>query len=282
MEALKGVEMELRDCAFPTIKDIILTDNAEIAFAGVDYALLIGAQPRTKGMERADLLQKNADIFSAQGKALNKAGKGKDTRVIVVGNPCNTNALIASRWAPKIPAQNFAAMTNLDHNRGLAQLAIKLNCGVTDIKQFCIWGNHSATQFPDISYATVKGENLRTTLNDEEWYQKTFIPCVQQRGAAIIKARGSSSAASAASSVMDNVREWHNGTSDWTSVAVASNGEYGVEKGLFFSYPVTFSHQQWKVIPDLKLDAFAQEKFAATLKELKEERDAISKLLPKD
>jgi len=220
--------------------------------------------------------------LSAQGKALNRAGKGKDTRVVVVGNPCNTNALIASRWAPNIPAQNFAAMTKLDHNRGLAQLSIKLNCGVTDIKQFCIWGNHSATQFPDISHATVNGKNLRTTLNDEEWYEKTFIPCVQQRGAAIIKARGSSSAASAASSVMDNVREWHNGTSEWTSVAVASNGEYGVEKGLFFSYPVTFARQQWKVVPDLQLNAFAQEKMAVTLQELKEERDAISKLLPRD
>lgn len=286
MQKLEGVEMELRDCAFPNLRDVILTDKPEVAFAGVDYALLVGAQPRTDGMERGDLLKKNAEIFSVQGKALNAVAKGKDTRVIVVGNPANTNALIASRNAPKIPPQNFAAMTKLDHTRGLAQLSAKLEVPTTAIEQFCIWGNHSATQFPDIAHALVtkdgKTTNLAQTLNDNEWYEKTFIPTVQKRGAAIIKARGASSAASAASALIDNVREWHSGTFDWTSVAVHSNGEYGVEKGLFFSYPVVFQNQQWKIVPDLPQSAFAQERLAATLKELKEERDGVASLLPRD
>jgi len=286
MQSLQGVEMELRDCAFPTLKDIILTDQPEVAFADVDFALLVGAQPRTKGVERGDLLMKNAEIFSVQGKALNKVAKGQDTRVVVVGNPANTNALIASRNAPKIPAKNFGAMTKLDHTRGLAQLAEKLSCRTVDIKQFCIWGNHSATQFPDVSHALVdrKGilKPLQNELEDQAWYQNTFIPNVQQRGAAIIKARGASSAASAASALVDNVREWYTGTTDWTSAAVCSNGEYGIEHGLFFSYPVTFEFQQWKVVPQLQLSAFAQERIDATHKELKEERDAIASLLPRD
>jgi len=282
MEALKGVEMELRDCAFPTLKNIILSDKPEVAFEGVDFALLVGAQPRTKGMERGDLLLKNAEIFSVQGKALNQVGKGKDTRVVVVGNPANTNALIASANAPKIPKQNFAAMTKLDHTRGLAQLADKLNCRTTDIQKFCIWGNHSATQFPDIAHATVRGEPLRKVLNDDQWYQNTFIPDVQQRGAAIIKARGKSSAASAASALIDNVREWYNGTQDWTSVGVSSNGEYGIDKGLFFSYPVLFRNQQWEVVKDLQFDSFAQQRIDATHKELKEERDGVAKHLGRD
>jgi len=282
MQALQGVEMELRDCAFPNVKDVILTDKPEVAFANVDYALLIGAMPRMKGMERGDLLMKNAEIFSVQGKALNKVGKGKDTRVIVVGNPANTNALIASRNAPKIPAQNFAAMTKLDHTRGLAQLADKTNCSVNDIKKFCIWGNHSATQFPDIAHATIKGQPAPEIVKDDAWYREKFIPDVQQRGAAIIKARGKSSAASAASALIDNVREWHYGTTDWTSVAVSSNGEYGVDKGLFFSYPIVFQNQSWNVVKDLPVSEFASQRLAATLKELKEERDAVASMLPKD
>jgi len=282
IQQLKGVEMELRDCAFPNIKGIVLTDNPEVAFENVDFALLVGAQPRTKGMERGDLLQRNAEIFSIQGKALNKVGRGNDTRVIVVGNPANTNALIASANAPKIPKKNFAAMTKLDHTRGLAQLADKLNIHTTDIKKFCIWGNHSATQFPDISHATVNNNPLTEILSDDNWYKNTFIPDVQQRGAAIIKARGKSSAASAASALIDNVREWYCGTDDWTSVAVSSNGEYGIDKGLFFSYPILFRNQNWEIVKDLKLNEFAQERVAITHKELKEERDGVAKHLPRD
>jgi len=281
MQQLKGVEMELRDSAFPNIRGIVLTDNPEVAFENVDYALLVGAQPRTKGMERGDLLQKNAEIFSVQGKALNKVGRTKDTRVVVVGNPANTNALIASANAPNIPKKNFAAMTKLDHTRGLAQLAEKLNVQTTDIKKFCIWGNHSATQFPDISHATVNDKPLREVLNDDEWYKNTFIGNVQQRGAAVLAARGKSSAASAASALIDNVREWYCGT-DWTSVAVSSNGEYGVDKGLFFSYPILFRNQNWEIVKDLQLDTFAQERLAITHKELREERDGVAKHLPRD
>jgi len=287
LNALQGVEMELRDCAFPTLRDVIVTDKPEVAFAGVDYALLVGAQPRSKGMERADLLMKNAEIFTVQGKALNAHAKGKDTRVIVVGNPANTNALIAQRNAPKIPPANFGAMTRLDHTRGLAQLSEKLQLtSTTEIKNFCIWGNHSATQFPDISHSLVfkngQWKSLREELNDEAWNQNTFIPDVQQRGAAIIKARGASSAASAASALIDNVREWHSGTTEWTSCGVHSNGEYGVEKGLFFSYPLIFNNQKWNVVPNLHMNAFAQERIDATHKELREERDAVAKFLPKD
>jgi malate dehydrogenase len=281
LQALQGVEMELRDCAFPNIRGIVLTDKPEVAFENVDYALLVGAMPRSKGMERADLLMKNAEIFSVQGKALNTVGKGKDTRVLVVGNPANTNALIASRNAPKIPPQNFGAMTKLDHTRGLAQLADKAGCSIVDIKQFCIWGNHSATQFPDISHATINGRPAKEVINDDIWVRDRFIPDVQQRGAAIIKARGKSSAASAASALIDNTREWHYGTTDWTSVGVCSNGEYGIEKGLFFSYPLTFQNQQWKVVDGLPISEFAQQRLDATHKELKEERDAISSMLPK-
>jgi len=280
--ALQGVEMELRDCAFPNVLDIIVTDKPEVAFANVDYALLIGAFPRKDGMERSDLLKKNADVFSVQGKALNSVARGKDTRVIVVGNPANTNALIASRNAPKIPAQNFAAMTKLDHTRGIAQIAQKASCSVNDIKQFCIWGNHSATQFPDLSHATIKMKLASEVINDDAWCVQQFIPCVQQRGSAIIKARGKSSAASAASALIDNVREWHYGNTDWTSVAVASNGEYGVEKGLFFSYPITFEFQKWKIVENLPMSEFAQKCITATLKELQGERDAISSMLPKE
>lgn len=281
MNSLKGVEMELRDCAFPNLVDVVLTEKPEVAFEGVDYALLVGAQPRTKGMERGDLLLKNAEIFSAQGKALNAAGKGKDTRVLVVGNPANTNALIASRNAPKIPAQNFSAMTRLDHNRGLSQLAEKLHCGVSDIHNFMIWGNHSATQFPDISHASLHGKPLSSLL-DNDWVVKTFIPAVQQRGAAIIAARGASSAASAASSLIDATRDTHYGTfGEVTSAAVCSNGEYGVEPGLFFSYPVIYADKSWTIVEGLPQSEFAQQMMKATEAELKSERDAVAKLLPK-
>jgi len=280
LEALRGVEMELLDCAFPCLEDVVVTDDPAIAFEEADWVLLVGGQPRTKGMERGDLLLKNADIFSAQGKVLNEVAKGKDTRVVVVGNPANTNAMIASRNAPKIPPQNFSAMTRLDHNRGLSQLVEKLNCPIEDISKFAIWGNHSATQFPSLAHATVKGRPALEVV-EPEWYKKDFTASVQQRGAAIISARGSSSAASAASSLVDAVRDWHYGTyPNWTSAAVASNGEYGVDSGLFFSYPVTFCSKQWEVVKDLPLDEYSAKMIQDTLTELRSERDAIAKYLP--
>jgi len=279
---VSGVVMELRDCAFPTLKEIVVTDDAEKAFSGVDYALLVGATPRGPGMERKDLLLKNAEIFSAQGKALNKTAKGKDTRVIVVGNPANTNALIAQRNAPKIPPVNFIAMTRLDHNRGLAQLAKKTKTNVEDISNFIIWGNHSATQVPDITHTLIKGASAASVINDPSWVQNFFIPSVQKRGAEIIAARGASSAASAGSALIDQAVDWHYGNeSSWTSAAVYSNGEYGVEKGLFYSYPVQFNHhKQWKIVPDLSIDADIAKRMEITQKELQEERDGVSKLLP--
>jgi len=282
INALNGVVMELRDCAYPLVRNIITTDNPDKAFEGVDWALLVGAQPRTKGMERGDLLLKNAEIFSTQGKSLNKFGKGKDTRVFVVGNPANTNALIAQRNAPNIPPENFAAMTRLDHNRGLAQIAEKTKCHVDDIEHFVIWGNHSATQYPDVNHASVKGKAARQVINDDQWIEKTFIPTVQQRGAQIIAARGASSAASAANACMDNVRDWHSGTfGKWTSAGVASKGEYGVEKGLFFSYPVIYDdNKSWKVVDGLSIDEASQKRIDLTHKELLQERDGVAKLLP--
>jgi malate dehydrogenase len=281
-QALQGVVMELRDCAFPTLRDVIVTDNAEKAFEGVDYAILVGAQPRTKGMERGDLLKKNAEIFSVQGKAMNKTAKGKDTRVLVVGNPANTNALIAQRNAPAIPAANFMAMTRLDHNRALSQIAEKTSCLVTDIDRLVIWGNHSATQFPDVNHATIKGK-LAIDVLDGKWLTDTFIPAVQQRGAAIIAARGLSSAASAASSAIDAIYDWHFGTAGkWTSAAVVSNGEYGVEKGIVYSYPVVFNEKkQWEVVKNLPITQEAAARMETTHKELLGERDAIATLLPK-
>jgi malate dehydrogenase len=281
LQKVKGVEMELRDSAFSVLRDIVITDNAEKAFEGVDYALLVGAQPRTAGMERADLLLKNAEIFATQGKALNKAGKGKDTRVLVVGNPANTNALIAQRNAPNIPPENFSAMTRLDHNRGLAQLKLKTGASLNDIEKFVIWGNHSATQFPDISYTLINGKPAREVVNDDNWVEKTFIPCVQKRGAEVIAARGSSSAASAASALIDGTRDWHYGTQNkWTSAAVYSNGEYGVTKGLYFSYPVTYQGKKATIVKDLQISEYQREKLKATEKELLQERDGVAKHLP--
>eukprot|EP01129_Flabellula_baltica_P016801 TRINITY_DN9120_c0_g1_i1.p1 TRINITY_DN9120_c0_g1~~TRINITY_DN9120_c0_g1_i1.p1 ORF type:complete len:481 (-),score=148.49 TRINITY_DN9120_c0_g1_i1:64-1506(-) len=277
--ALEGVVMELNDCAFPLLHSVVATDNAEKAFEAVDYALLVGSKPRGPGMERADLLQENAKIFKAQGAALNKAGKGADTRVLVVGNPANTNALIAKSNAKNIPAENFSAMTRLDHNRGVAQLAQKLNVKTTDISKFAIWGNHSATQFPDVSHAIVGGEKV-SSLVSQDWLVNDFIPVVQQRGAAIIKARGASSAASAASAALDAVVDIYDGTfGEWTSHAVCSNGEYGITPGIFYSYPVTFERNKWSIVEDLPIDEFARNRMEITHKELLEERDAVAKLL---
>jgi len=275
----------LRDSAFPLIEDIVVTDNVEKAFEGVDYALLVGAQPRKEGMERGDLLLKNAEIFSVQGKALNRVGKGKDTRVAVVGNPANTNAMIAQRNAPKIPVENFMAMTRLDHTRALAQVALKAKCNVGEIANLAIWGNHSATQLPDISNATIRGESALQVINDSAWVDNDFIPTVQKRGAAIIAARKLSSAASAAAALCQMVRVWDLGTVgvvNWTSGAVYSNGEYGVDKGLFFSYPITHDTTnggQWNIVPNLSFDEKGAKRFAATLAELKQERDGVTKYL---
>ncbi|HSC47864.1 MAG TPA: malate dehydrogenase [Gammaproteobacteria bacterium] len=280
LPALNGVVMELNDCAFPLVSGITATDSAETAFKDADYALLVGARPRGPGMERKDLLLENAKIFSAQGKALNAAAK-KNVKVLVVGNPANTNALIAASNAPRIPRKNFSAMMRLDHNRALSQLAAKTGSHVTDIKRMTIWGNHSSTQYPDIGSATVKGKPAAKWV-DEHWVRNEFIPTVQQRGAAIIKARGASSAASAASAAIDHMRDWALGTpkGSWVSMAVAADGSYGVKPGIMYGYPVTCSKGQWKIVKGLKLDAFSQERMRATEAELREERDGVKDLLP--
>ncbi|EGC39629.1 malate dehydrogenase [Dictyostelium purpureum] len=282
MNALKGVSMELDDCAFPLLKGIVQTDDPNRAFAGADYALLVGARPRSKGMERGDLLKANAEIFSVQGKALDKNANKDTLRVLVVGNPANTNALIAARNAPSIDPKRFSAMTRLDHNRGLAQLAEKTGSSVTDIEKFCIWGNHSATQYPDINFGSINGKSLTSIINDDEWVKKNFIPTVQQRGAAIIAARGLSSAASAASAAIDHMRDWTYGTNgQWTSMAIYSEGEYGADKGLYFSYPVIVSpNGKYEIVKGLQLDQFSKERFEKTRAELVEEMTAIKELLP--
>jgi malate dehydrogenase len=280
LDALKGVVMELDDCAFPLLAGVTTSDKAEEAFKDVDYALLVGARPRGPGMERKDLLEANAAIFSAQGKALN-AVASRDVRVLVVGNPANTNALIAQRNAPDLDPGRFTAMTRLDHNRALAQLAQKTDSHSTDIKKMTIWGNHSATQYPDISNATVKGKAAKD-LVDQDWLVSDFIPTVQQRGAAIIKARGQSSAASAASSAIDHMRSWALGTEegDWVSMGIPSDGSYGIEQGLIYSFPVTVKSGAYEIVQGLEISEFSRERMAATEKELQEERDAVKHLLP--
>jgi malate dehydrogenase len=277
--ALKGVEMELRDCAFPTLEDVVATDDPAVAFKDADFALLVGAKPRGPGMERKDLLTENAKIFSVQGKALNDHAS-RDARILVVGNPANTNALIAMSNAPDLKPQNFTAMTRLDHNRALSQLAEKTGAAVRDIRRMTIWGNHSATQYPDISHATVAGK-AASGLVDQGWIADTFIPTVQQRGAAIIKARGASSAASAASSAIDHIRDWALGTpeGDWVSMAVPSDGSYGVAEGIIYSFPVRCANGEWTIVQDLALDDFSKEKMQATEAELLEERDGVQDLI---
>jgi len=257
------------------------TSKPEKAFEGCDYALLVGAQPRVQGMERKDLLTKNAEIFSVQGKALNSFAKGAATRVVVVGNPANTNALIAAHNAPNIPIKNFSALTRLDHNRGLAQLADKAKCDISDISRFVIWGNHSATMVPDISHAYIKGKLATDVITDTEWLQKTFTPAVQKRGAAILAARGFSSAASAASAVIEATASWHFGTfSEWISAAHVSEGQYGVTNGIFYSYPVVYNESRnWEVVRNLPIDQYTADLMEATHKELLEERDGVSHLL---
>ncbi|HEX6549909.1 MAG TPA: malate dehydrogenase [Gammaproteobacteria bacterium] len=276
--ALNGVVMELSDCAFPLVKGIVATDNAEIAFKDADFAILVGAKPRGPGMERKDLLLENAKIFSAQGKALNKAAK-KNVKVLVVGNPANTNALITAANAPRLNKKNITAMMRLDHNRAMSQLAAKTGAHVNDVKRLAIWGNHSSTQYPDIHQATVKGK-LATKLVSNDWITNEFIPTVQQRGAAIIKARGASSAASAASAAIDHMRDWALGSKNqWVSMGVPSDGSYGIKKGIIYGFPVVCSKGQYKIVKNLKPDAFSLERMKATEAELREERDGVKDLL---
>lgn len=281
LDALKGVVMELEDCAFPLLAGVVQTDDANVAFKDADYALLVGARPRGPGMERKDLLEANAAIFSAQGKALNEVAS-RDVKVLVVGNPANTNALIAQRNAPDLDPRNFTAMTRLDHNRAMAQLAEKTDSTVNDIKNMTIWGNHSSTQYPDLTAATVNGKPA-LELVDRDWYENTYIPEVQQRGAAIIKARGASSAASAANAAIAHMRTWALGTdeNDWVSMGVYSNGEYGIAEGLIYSFPCTCANGDWSIVDGVDVSSeFSKEKMAATEQELSEERDAVAHLLP--
>ena len=277
--ALQGVVMELNDCAFPLLAGVVATDDASVAFKDTDYALLVGARPRGPGMERKDLLTANGAIFGPQGKALNDHAS-RDVKVLVVGNPANTNALIAQAAAPDLNPRNFTAMTRLDHNRALSQLAEKTGTHTTDVAKMTIWGNHSSTQYPDISHATVKGKAAKG-LVDDTWYKDTFIPVVQQRGAAIIKARGASSAASAASAAIDHMRTWALGTDgdDWVSMGVPSDGSYGIAPGIIYSYPCRCKNGDYEIVQGLEIDAFSREKMDATERELREERAAVENLL---
>lgn len=279
LPALQGVVMEINDCAFPTLKEVVATDDAKVAFKDCNVALLVGARPRGPGMERKDLLLANAQIFSAQGKALD-AVADRNVRVLVVGNPANTNSLIAQANAKSLNPRNFTAMMRLDHNRAVAQLAEKTGKHVTDVRRMTIWGNHSATQYPDIAHATVAGKPA-ASLVDRAWYEQTFIPVVQQRGAAIIKARGASSAASAASAAIDHVRTWVQGTGDgdWVSMAIPSDGSYGIPAGVIYSYPVTCKNGEYQIVQGLSVDEFSRKRMDATLAELREERDGVKDLL---
>jgi len=279
LPSLGGIAMELDDCAFPTLNKVMATDDARAAFRDCHVALLVGARPRGPGMERKDLLLANAQIFSAQGKALDEVAD-RTLRMLVVGNPANTNALIASRNAPGLDRRTFTAMTRLDHNRALSQLAVRTGTHVNDIKRLTIWGNHSSTQYPDVSHALVKGKPAKS-LVDQQWIEQQFIPTVQQRGAAVIKARGSSSAASAASAAIDHVRTWMLGTSagDWTSMGIASDGSYGIEAGLIYSYPVTCSNGVYKIEQGLAIDEFSRKRMDLSATELREERDGVRELL---
>ncbi|WP_026874828.1 malate dehydrogenase [Jiangella gansuensis] len=278
VKAAEGTAMELDDCAFPLLSGIDITDDPRTAFDGVDVALLVGARPRTKGMERGDLLEANGGIFKPQGEAIN-AGAASDVRVLVVGNPANTNALIARSHAPDVPAERFTAMTRLDHNRALSQLSAKLGVGVADISKLTIWGNHSATQYPDVFHAEVAGKPA-SELVDEAWLAEDFIPTVAKRGAAIIEARGASSAASAANAAIDHVYDWVNGTAEgtWTSAAIPSDGSYGVPEGLISSFPVVSRGGAWEIVQGLEINDFSRGRIDASVQELTEERDAVAAL----
>ncbi|MFC9426480.1 malate dehydrogenase [Streptomyces sp. NPDC056987] len=279
LKAAEGTAMELDDCAFPLLRGIEITDDPNVAFDGANVALLVGARPRTKGMERGDLLAANGGIFKPQGKAINDHA-ADDIKVLVVGNPANTNALIAQAAAPDVPRERFTAMTRLDHNRAISQLAAKTGATVSDIKRLTIWGNHSATQYPDIFHAEIAGKNAAETVNDEAWLADTFIPTVAKRGAAIIEARGASSAASAANAAIDHVHTWVNGTAegDWTSMGIPSDGSYGVAEGLISSFPVTTKNGAYEIVQGLEINDFSRARIDASVKELAEERDAVREL----
>jgi malate dehydrogenase len=279
LPALNGVVMELYDCAYPLLNRIEVTDNPHIAFHNADYAFLLGARPRSLGMERKDLLQCNAEIFAVQGKALNDIAN-RHVKVLITGNPANTNTLIAINNAPNLTPENFTAMSMLDHNRAIAQLAEKSGVPTTEIKNVTVWGNHSTTQYPDIHHAKIKGQDA-LSLIDNDWFMNVFIPTIQQRGASVIQARGLSSAASAASAAIKQMRSWVLGTpeNDWVSMAVASDGSYGIEKGLVYSYPVTVCGGEIQIVQGLKMSEFSQLRIKLTENELKEERDAVKHLL---
>ena len=279
VKAAEGTAMELDDCAFPLLSGIDITDDQKQAFDGVNVGVLVGARPRSKGMERADLLEANGGIFKPQGEALN-AGAADDVKILVVGNPANTNALIAQSNAPDIPRERFNAMTRLDHNRAIAQLAKKAGAEVADITNMGVWGNHSPSMFPDLFNAKVGGKNAAEVVDDQEWYENDFLPTVGKRGAAIIEARGASSAASAANAAVDHIHDWVNGTpdGDWVSMAVPSDGSYGVDEGLISSFPCTCAGGEWSIVQDLEVNDFAKEKIEATVNELREEREAVAKL----
>jgi len=279
MRAAEGTAMELQDAAFPLLAGVDIFDDPRKAFDGVNLALLVGARPRTKGMERRDLLEANGGIFKPQGEAIN-AGAADDVKVLVVGNPANTNALIAQQNAPDVPAERFTAMTRLDHNRAKAQLAAKLGVSVADISKMTIWGNHSATQYPDLFHAEVNGKPAAEVVNDQQWLENEFIPRVAKRGAEIIEVRGASSAASAASAAIDHIHDWVNGTpdGDWVSMAVPSDGSYGVPEGLISSFPVTCANGEYSIVQGLELNEFSRARIDASVQELAEERDAVRNL----
>ncbi len=280
LKVLEAVAMELNDCAFPLLHGIVCTDSAEVAFKDADYGLLVGAKPRGPGMERADLLKDNGKIFSTLGKIVDKVAS-KNIKIVVVGNPANTNALILSKNAPSINPRNITALTRLDHNRAMHQLAAKTGTQISDIKKALIWGNHSTTQVADITYTTIAGKAAPALINDETWVKDTFMPTVAKRGAAVIAARGASSAASAANAVVDHMRDWVLGTADgeWTSMAVSSDGSYGIEKGLIYSYPVTCKNGEWTIVQNLAVGAFIQGKMKESEKELQDERDTCKDLM---
>ena len=277
MDALRGVVMELQDCAFPLLAGITTSDDANAAFADADYALLVGSKPRSADMERSDLLKDNGAIFSAQGRALN-AHAARSVKVLVVGNPANTNAFIAAANAPDLERAQFTAMMRLDHNRAKAKLAEKLGIHSTDISQMAVWGNHSSTQYPDVSHALAKGERVREMV-EQQWLEEDFIPAIQQRGSAIIKARGASSAASAAAAAIDQMRDWALGNDDWVSMAISGDGSYDIEPGLFYSFPMKCENGRHHIVRDLEISDFSRQQMRATEQELKAERDAVKELV---
>jgi malate dehydrogenase len=278
-DALKGVMMELQDCAFPLLAGMVASDDPEVAFKDTQIAILVGARPRSKGMERADLLAANAEIFTVQGRALNKVAD-RDVKVLVVGNPANTNAYIAMKSAPDLNPNNFTAMLRLDHNRALSQIAEKTGKDVKDIKQLCVWGNHSPTMYADYRFATINGESVKDMINDQDWNANVFLPTVGKRGAAIIEARGLSSAASAANAAIDHIHDWWLGTDgEWTTMGVPSDGSYGIPEGTMFGFPVTCANGQYEIVQGLEIDEFSQERINITLDELEQEKQGVAHLL---